>query len=47
MTDIDKPQVVDNPYSKKVIDILNKPKVKNFIKDILNLQDDFYKENSV
>ena len=42
MTDVDKPQVVENPYSKKVIDILNKKKVKNFIKDILNLQDDFY-----
>ena len=37
MTDIEKPLVVDNPYSNKVIDILKNEKMNDFIKKILNI----------
>ena len=40
MTDIEKPLVVDNPYSNRVIDILKNEKMNNFIKEILNIDDE-------
>ena len=42
MTDIDKPRVVDNPYSEKVIRILKKEKLKKFISKVLNISENFY-----
>ncbi len=34
MTDVKKPEVVQNPFSKKVIDILSKKKMFDFIKNV-------------
>ena len=42
MTDIVKPQIVNNEYSKQVLNILNSQKMINFSKKILNTQDDLY-----
>ena len=36
MTDKKKPEVVNNKFSKKVLSILKKPKMKRFIKSIIN-----------
>ena len=42
MTDIEKPQMVNNKYSKQVLDILNSEKMISFSKKILNTQDELY-----
>ena len=42
MTDKEKPEIVDNPYSKKVIEVLNKKELISFIKSVLNTSEDFY-----
>ncbi len=38
MTDVEKPLIVENPYSNKVIDILSNKKINDFIKKILNIE---------
>ena len=42
MTDKEKPEIVDNPFSKKVIEILNRKKLIDFIKSVLNIDKKFY-----
>lgn len=42
MTDKNKPEIVDNPYSKKLLKILGKRSLVNLIKNILNLKNEFY-----
>jgi len=42
MTDIKKPLIVNNPYSKKVMKILNKTKLKTFIKKLLNIKNQYF-----
>ena len=42
MTDIEKPLVVENPYSEKVIKILSQEKVIKFIKKILNIDEEVF-----
>ena len=42
MTDIEKPLVVKNPYSEKVIKVLSQEKVIKFIKKILNIDEEIF-----
>lgn len=42
MTDKTKPEVVDNPYSKKLLEILGKKSFVDLIKKILDLKNEFY-----
>ena len=42
MTDKNKPEVVDNPYSKKLLEILGKKSFVDLIKNILSLKNEFY-----
>ena len=42
MTDVKKPEVVKNPFSEKVITILSKQKVFNFIKSISGIEGNLY-----
>ncbi len=42
MTDVDKPVIVENEYSHKVLEILSKEKTINFIKNILELECDIF-----
>jgi hypothetical protein len=42
MTDKIKPEVVDNPYSKKLLEILGKKSFVDLIKNILNLKNEFH-----
>ena len=42
MTDVDKPLIVDNPYSNDVVKVLSQEKVKTFIKKILNIDDKIF-----
>lgn len=42
MTDIKKPEIVKNPFSKKVINILLQDKVINFIKKVIGINDALY-----
>ena len=42
MTDIDKPRIVKNSFSEKVIKILETPRVISFIKKVINCDDDLY-----
>ena len=42
MTDIKKPEVVDNLYSRKLIDILWSKNIKSYIKFIVNTNDEIY-----
>jgi predicted 2-oxoglutarate/Fe(II)-dependent dioxygenase YbiX len=42
MTDIEKPEVVQNPYSDKVIKILSEKKLINFIKKILDVNQEIF-----
>ena len=42
MTDKNKPEVVDNPYSNKLLEILGKKSFVDLIKNILNLKNEFY-----
>ena len=42
MTDVDRPQIIKNAYSEKVINILKKSELKEFISKILNLKKEFY-----
>ncbi len=42
MTDVDKPLIVDNPYSNDVVKVLSQEKVKKFIKKILNIDDKIF-----
>tara|TARA_B110000977_G_C11055527_1_gene483917 strand:- start:1152 stop:1778 length:627 start_codon:yes stop_codon:yes gene_type:complete len=42
MSDKNKPEVVDNPYSKKLLEILGKKSFVDLIKNILSLKNEFY-----
>ncbi len=42
MTDVDKPLIVENPYSKKLLNILSQNTVTNIIKNIINVDDEIY-----
>ena len=42
MTDVKKPEVVKNPYSEEVINILSQNKVFNLIKQIIGIKKDCY-----
>ena len=42
MTDIEKPEVVQNPYSEKVISILTEKKLMNFLKKILDAKQEIF-----
>ena len=42
MTDVQKPEIVKNEYSKKVIDILSKPKLKDYIKKIVGASKEIF-----
>ena len=42
MTDIDKPEIVNNEYSEKVLNILNKVKYKNFFGKIVSYKKELY-----
>ena len=42
MTDVKKPEVVKNPYSQEVINILSQNKVFNLIKQIIGIKKDCY-----
>ena len=42
MTDVEKPEKVNNQYSEKVIEILSSKKMLGFIKEVCNLKDDVY-----
>lgn len=42
MTDVDKPLIVDNPYSNGVVKVLSQEKVKIFLKKILNIDDKIF-----
>lgn len=42
MTDKKKPEIVDNPYSVKLIEILKNKNMTNLIKKILNIRSEFY-----
>lgn len=42
MTDKEKPEIVKNKFSKKVISILEKKNIQNFIKKILNIKGKIY-----
>ena len=42
MTDVEKPEKVNNQYSEKVIEILSSKKMLGFIKEVCNIKDDVY-----
>ena len=42
MHDKEKPEMANNPYSKKVLDILNKVEVKEFVKKIIDTNKNIY-----
>ena len=42
MHDKEKPEMANNPYSKKVLEILNKAEVKEFVKKIIDTEKDIY-----
>ena len=42
MTDVERPKIVDNQYSKKLIDILWSENVKSYIKYITNVKEEIY-----
>jgi hypothetical protein len=42
MTDVDKPEVVNNEYSKKVLNILNDTKYKKIFKEIISYEKELY-----
>ena len=47
MTDKDKPEIVNNPYSQKLLKILKSEKLIDLIKKILNLRNKVHKKSSV
>ena len=42
MTDIEKPLIVDNPFSKKLLEILSQNKIIELIKNILGIKEKIY-----